>query len=114
MSLARDFKVGCTAYPLLELAARGRTHWSMALAGGFSLMWLRVVSKSKSPLARKALRGGAGITAIEYHIGKRLNRRHQVWDYRGMPLHYKGQICAPYSALWCLLSAGVLAYMKDS
>jgi len=35
-------------------------------------------------------------------------RQHQIWDYRRMPLQWRGQVCLPYTALWCLLSAAVL------
>ena len=51
---------------------------------------------------------GAGVTAIEAACGLLWNRRHQVWDYRRMPLNWRGQVCLPYTALWCLLSG---AYM---
>lgn len=27
-----------------------------------------------------------------------------VWDYSGMPLNYKGQICLPFSILWIFVS----------
>ena len=48
------------------------------------------------------------LTAIEAACGLCWNRRHQVWDYRRMPLNWRGQVCLPYAALWCLLSG---AYM---
>ncbi len=57
----------------------------MALAGGLGLTWLRTISRTRLTPVRAALMGGAGITAMEYAIGRRFNRRHQIWDYRRAP-----------------------------
>ena len=37
------------------------------------------------------------------------NRDHAVWDYRGMPANFLGQICLPFSLLWIPLSLGAMA-----
>ena len=36
-----------------------------------------------------------------------VNRSYGVWDYRDMPLNYRGQICLPFFAAWMPL--GVFA-----
>lgn len=104
----KSFLSGAIGYPLLELAWRGRTHPSMALAGGLSTMLIHRISKTKLSLLGKSLLCGAGITGIEAVCGLIWNRRHQVWDYRGMPLNWRGQICLPFTLAWCGLSFAYL------
>jgi len=100
----RSFLFGAIGYPLLELAWRRRTHPSMVLAGGLSSMLIHRISKINLPLFGKSLMCGAGITGIEAICGLIWNRRHQVWDYRRMPLNWRGQVCLPFTLAWCGLS----------
>ena len=104
----QPFLIGAVGYPALEVLWRGRTHPSMALAGGLGAAMIHRVHRTALPPLGKSLLCGAGITAIEAACGLCWNRRHQVWDYRRMPLNWRGQVCLPYAALWCLLSG---AYM---
>ena len=46
------------------------------------------------------------ITAVELGAGLLLNRRYGIWDYRDMPLNFRGQICLPYSLLWLPVGLG--------
>ena len=46
------------------------------------------------------------ITAVELLTGLLANRSYTVWDYRGMPMNFHGQICLPFSLLWVPLSLG--------
>jgi len=107
-----SFWIGAVGYPLLELAYRRRTHPSMALAGGLATMALGRISKTDRPLWQQSLLGGLVITGIEYGIGLIFNRRYRVWDYRRTPFNVKGQICLPFTALWCGLSAAMLGLMR--
>lgn len=106
--MKHPFLLGALGYPLLEICARGRTHWSMALAGGASCAAIRRIGQSGMHPLGKALAGGLAITGIEALCGCLWNRRHQVWDYRRQPLNWRGQVCLRYSALWCLMAAGIL------
>ena len=106
------FFLGAVVYPLMELAYRGRTHPSMALAGGLSAVILQKISRIQAPLWTLGLIGGTAITAIEFTIGRIFNRRYQVWDYRRTPLNIQGQICLPFTLLWCGLSAGAAALLR--
>ena len=108
----RSFLIGAVGYPLLELAWRGRTHPSMALAGGMSAALIHRIGQTNMPPLGKVLVCGMGITAIEAGCGLVWNRRHQVWDYRHMPLNWRGQVCLPFSLAWCGLSAGYLLAEK--
>lgn len=105
------FLLGALGYPALEVMTRGRTHYSMALAGGASTLLIRRVSRMRQCLAVRSMLCGAGITAIEYACGRVWNRDFRVWDYRRTPLNWRGQVCLPYTLLWCGLSAGLLAVM---
>ena len=108
------FLAGAAAYPMLEMAWRGRTHPAMALAGGASFAVLRGVSRMQKgrPLWQQALLGGLMITGVEYAFGLIFNRRHQIWDYRRMPANLRGQICLPFTLAWCGLSALLLGGMR--
>ena len=107
--MLKSFLIGAIGYPLLELAWRRRTHPSMVLAGGLSTMLIHRINQTKLHPVNKALFCAMGITLIEAGCGLVWNRRHQVWDYRHMPLNWRGQICLPYTLIWCLLS---LPYMQ--
>ena len=116
MGLKHDIKLvalGAAAYPLLEIAWRGRTAPSMAAAGGTGLFLLDRLGRRMSgrPLWQKCLAGGAAITALEYMMGRTVNRRHQIWDYSRLPFNLGGQVCPQYAALWCLLSLPAFAML---
>ncbi len=110
--MLKAFLTGAAGYPLLELAARGRTHYSMALAGGLSTLLISRAARLPMKLWKRSMLCGAGITAVEYGCGRIWNRQYRVWDYRHMPLNWRGQVCLPYSALWCFLSAGAMSVIR--
>ena len=103
-----EFSFGALGYGILELLWRGRTHWSMLIAGGLSFLGLGKVSKKtkNSGLLKIALLGSAVITSIELIFGIIFNviLKKNVWDYSKLPFNLGGQVCARYSALWGLLS----------
>lgn len=102
------FCVGALGYTAIELLWRGRTHWSMSLAGGLSFMGMGEISRrfKKRCLFIKALISAALITFIELIFGIFFNiiLKKNVWDYSNMPLNLKGQICLIYSVFWVFLS----------
>ena len=106
------FLVGFAGYPLLEMLYRGRTHYSMALAGGLAACFIGRVSRLRGTLPVKACLCGLGITALEGAFGLIWNRRHQIWDYRRQPLNWRGQVCVRFTALWCALSTGMLTVLQ--
>lgn len=112
MSVHKAFLLGTVGYPVLELLYRGHTHYSMALAGGLSACLIDRVSQMPGGLLLKSALCGLGVTGVEYFVGQVWNRQHQVWDYRRMPLNFQGQICLPYSLLWCGLSAALLLALR--
>lgn len=107
------FLFGAAGYPVLELIFRGRTHYSMALAGGASAVMIGKISKLHVPFLVKPALCMTAITGIEALCGMIWNRKYQVWDYRHLPLNWRGQVCLPFSLLWYVLSAGMLCILPD-
>ncbi len=106
------FFLGAIGYPALELLYRQRTHWSMALAGGAACSLIGRIGRMRAPRVTRALLCGAGITGVEYLVGCLWNRDYSVWDYRDAALNWQGQVCLPFSLVWCALSYGML-YVMD-
>lgn len=100
------FLLGAVGYPLIELLWRGRTHWTMSLAGGLAMVLLLQISRTALPLPLMWVAGALAITAVELAIGYVVNVRlgWAVWDYSALPLNLMGQICLPFTAVWLLLS----------
>ena len=96
--------MGGGAYVGLELLWRGRSHVSMFAAGGLSFLLLGKIRETALPDPVKPVAGAAVITAVELGTGLLVNRDHHVWDYRGVPWNFKGQICLPFSLLWIPVS----------
>ena len=107
---------GATVYPLLEIAWRGHSHWSMSLAGGLCLplLWGIQRGKRRRTLRQQCLLGSAVITGVEFFFGCLFNKllHLKVWDYSHLPLNVLGQVCLPFSALWFLLCIPVFALLK--
>ena len=100
------FALGGGSYVALEHLWRGRSHSSMFLAGGTAFLLLGKLSQARQlPRALRAVAGAGVITAVELTTGVLFNRRWQVWDYRGLPGNYLGQICPGFSLLWIPVAA---------
>lgn len=99
-----SFGAGAVLYPLLEIAYRGHSHGSMAMAGGLCCYLLRQIEHrhADARLWQKCCLGSLAISSVEYLTGCLVNRmmRLKVWDYSHLPLNLRGQICLPYCLLW--------------
>ena len=104
------FSFGGLCYVGLELLWRGRSHYSMFLAGGTSLLLIGRLNRAepKLPLPLRAVVGSGIITMVELGTGLIFNRSFSVWDYRGHPGNWLGQICPLFSFLWIFMAALVL------
>ena len=100
------FYLGGFAYMTLEFVWRGRSHGSMFLLGGACFLLIgrlnRLLRRITPALRLMAFSGI--ITALELLTGLLVNRDHAVWDYRNLPLQFRGQICVPYALLWIPVS----------
>ena len=105
------FAMGGAGYVGLELLWRGRSHVSMFVAGGacFLLLGKLCRVRPRLPLSARCLVGSGIITGVELTTGMLVNQDYRVWDYRGMPMNFMGQICLPYSLLWIPVSLGAMA-----
>lgn len=103
------FCLGGGGYVTLELLWRRRSHGSMFLLGG--LCFLALGRMKPLPLPVRTVAGAAVITGLELLTGLTVNRDYRIWDYRAVPMNYRGQICLPYTLLWIPLSlAGFFLY----
>ncbi len=118
MKIARQaalFAFGAIAYVGLEFLWRGRSHYSMFLAGGICFLLLGKLEKTALRLhwIWRALLGALTITSVELLAGLIFNRTYCVWDYRAQPLNFCGQICLFYSLLWLPVGMfGMWLYQK--
>lgn len=101
------FVIGGIGYALLELLWRGRTHWTMVIAGGICFILFSCISErfaTRSLLCR-ALLCAVMITAVELVFGLIFNLYLQmnVWDYSDVAFNFLGQICLYFSLVWLLL-----------
>ena len=105
---------GGVIYPTLEMAWRGYTHVSMAVAGGVCVVLIDRVCNGalqRSGLTVRCFAGGTIITSVELVAGIVVNfiLKLHVWDYSHLPLNIFGQICLPFTALWMLASIPAMA-----
>ena len=100
------FAAGGAGYIGLEMLWRGRSHYSMFLAGGVCFLLLGRLSKLSLPF--RAVCSTGVITTVELLTGLIANRSYHVWDYRDMPANFLGQICLTYSLLWIPVGVGAI------
>ena len=100
------FCLGGCGYVALELLWRGWSHGSMFLAGGLCLLLLGMLNRLSLAFPLRTLLGAAVITGVELATGLLVNRDFSVWDYRGQPGNFLGQICLPFTLLWIPVSLG--------
>ena len=102
------FIIGSLGYGLIEILWRGRTHWSMLIAGGLAFVMFSVIADrlSRRNILVKAIICAIGITAIEFVFGVIFNivLKMKVWDYSSIPFNLFGQICLRFSLMWLGLS----------
>ena len=107
-----SFVIGGAGYGVIELLWRGRTHFTMILAGGICFIIFTLVEERlrKAPLLLKSALCAVGVTAVELIFGVIFNiiLKMGVWDYSRQPLNILGQICPLYTLLWGALSCLVL------
>lgn len=111
------FGIGAVAYGLIEVAARGYTHWTMALTGGTVMVLLNLINQTKGlNILVKCLLGAIVITSLEFSVGMVTNVAlgWNVWDYSDKPLNIWGQICPQFTLGWFFLSIpayGICSYI---
>lgn len=110
------FCLGGGLYAIVELLYRGRTHGSMFLLGGGCFLLLGRLRRLPLSWPVLTVLGAAAITAGELVTGLAVNRDYAVWDYRGLPANFMGQICLQFSLLWmplALLAMGIYGGLEE-
>lgn len=92
---------GGSVYVCIELLWRGRSHGSMFLCGGLCTVLIGMLNEWAP---------GLPLTA-QMLLGFLFNRSYAVWDYRGLPHNFHGQICPQYFCGW--LGIALLAVFLD-
>jgi uncharacterized membrane protein len=118
LSLFFLFCCGALIYMGIEIGFRGFTHWTMGIVGGICFLLIGGLNNYIDwgmPVIKQAIIGGIIITALELIAGLILNvwLGLGIWSYASMPFNFMGQICLPFSCLWCLLSI-VAVYVDDT
>ena len=98
------FSFGGGIYAAIELLYRDRTHGSMFLLGGACFLALGRLRRLPLSWPVLTLLGAGLITLGELLTGLLVNRTYTVWDYRGLPFNFKGQICLQFALLWLPLA----------
>ena len=101
------FLTGCFIYSLMEISARGFTHWTMTLTGGIilTILYEMFTGLRSDPFWQKCILGSLIITSVEFTVGVIVNiiLGWNVWNYSDMPFNILGQICLPFTVLWFFL-----------
>lgn len=102
------FSIGAVGYMLIELLWRGKTHWSMGIAGGICFAFFgKIWGKIKNlPKIYVPIVGATIITCVELIFGIIFNilLKKRVWDYSHLPFNFLGQISLLFTTLWGFLS----------
>lgn len=102
------FGVGGLLYCLIELVARGYSHWTMILCGGICFVMIGLTNNIISwdmPFWKQAIIGDCWTLLIEFITGCIVNLwlGWNVWDYSKLPGNILGQICPQFALIWLLL-----------
>lgn len=96
-----------TVYYLMEILFKDThsSHWTMFLLAGFSALFfidgLNDLFGYDMDYLLQCIICATAITIGELCVGLIWNFDYGIWDYRNMPLNFKGQICLSYEHL-CL------------
>lgn len=100
--------VGGITYVLIEILARGFSHWTMFVVGGICFVLVGIINEitPKVPLIQQMVLSAAIITTIEFMSGCVLNLwlHLNIWDYTDEFGNILGQICPKHTLYWFLLS----------
>lgn len=105
-------------YYVAEILFKGSdrgSHWTMFVLAGLSgvivIDGLNNIFSYEMDFLLQIILCAIFITFGEYIVGIIWNSDFSIWDYRHIPLNYKGQICLPFSLLWCVLSSIFIPFL---
>lgn len=94
-------------YLLIELAWRGRTHWTMLPLAAVIFICAGVLDEVERPpsIWQQVILGTTIATALEFVAGLILNvwLGLGIWDYSNLQGNVLGQICPQFTLAWAVL-----------
>ena len=107
---------GGFTYVMIELLYRGYSHWTMFFVGGICFILIGLINEVLSydtPLWIQSLISGLIVTTVELFSGCIINLwfKLDVWNYSDLPFNIFGQVCLPFTLIWCLI--GLIAILLD-
>ena len=107
------FNLGGFIYYMIEILARGYSHWTMFLLGGLCFLIVGAINNFlpwEMYFEVQSILGAGIITVLEFITGIIVNiiLGWNVWDYSDRPFNLLGQICLPFSLIWIVLSAVII------
>lgn len=99
---------GGSIYIIVEIIARGFSHWTMFVVGGICFILVGLINEitPNMKMIFQMLISALIITCIEFASGCILNLLLglNIWDYTLEPFNLMGQISLKHSIYWFLLS----------
>ena len=88
----------------------------MFAAGGVCFLLIGQLGQVQPvlPWPFRAVIGAGIITMVELAAGLLVNQHYQIWDYRGRPGNFLGQICPAFTLLWipvALMAMGLYRWL---
>lgn len=104
------FLIGGFIYVMIEIIARGFTHWSMFIVGGLCFVIIGLLNEHytwRTPFLLQMLIGTFVIDSLELLSGYIVNIKlgWNVWDYSDRFWNLEGQVCLFNTCCWFVLSA---------
>lgn len=94
-------------YLLIELAWRGRTHWTMLPLAAAIFICAGALDEVERPpsIWQQVILGTTIATSLEFVAGLILNvwLGLGIWDYSNLPGNVLGQICPQFTLAWAVL-----------
>lgn len=101
--------IGGSIYYMIEVFARGFSHWTMFLVGGICFILIGIINEitPKMSLLKQMLLSAVIITVVEFIAGCILNiwLGMNIWDYTDEIGNIFRQICPKHTCYWFLLSS---------
>ncbi len=102
-------------YVEIEILFRNRSDRSMIVLSGICGILIGLINYFFSWNMSLILQGIIGglfiVTPLEYVFGILFNSDYHIWDYRTVPFNINGQVCLPFSIIWCFIA--VVCIMLD-